>query len=284
LNFTCFAFSLRWNCGGQKPPKGVIMAEVVKVERRGRVAEIRMMRPGQMNTLDEALADALPAALAAVAQDDAIRAVILGGEGRTFMAGGDLSRFHADLGDAPAMARRLLDGFHAAIRSIATMSKPVIAAVQGPVAGGGVGLAFACDLVVAASDATFLSAYTKLGTSPDGGTTWTMTRILGAKRALAFMLLNDRMSAEEARQLGLINLIVPASELASAADNLACRIAAGSVGATASVKRLVGLAATGALDAQLDAERSAFASAAGTADFREGITAFFERRSPRFPD
>lgn len=260
------------------------MTEVITTERRGRIAEIRMTRPEQMNTLDTTLAGALPAALAAVAQDETIRAVILTGEGRSFMAGGDLTCFHADLAAAPNTAGQLLDGFHAAIRSIATMPKPVIAAVQGPVAGGGIGLAFACDLVVAASDATFLSAYTKLGTSPDGGTTWTLTRLMGPKRALAFMLLNDRMSAEAARDLGLVNLVVPVSELASAAGDLAHRLATGSVGATASVKRLVGLAAAGALDAQLDAEREAFVRAAGSADFREGVAAFFARRPPRFPD
>ncbi|APT60313.1 MAG: enoyl-CoA hydratase [Azospirillum brasilense] len=260
------------------------MTDVVSIARRGRVAEIRLMRPDQMNTLDLDLAKALPAALAEVAQDGAVRAVILSGEGRTFMAGGDLACFRADLEGAPATTKQLLDGFHTAIRLIATMSKPVIAAVQGPVAGGGIGLAFACDLVVAAADATFLSAYTKLGTSPDGGTTWTLTRLIGAKRALAFVLLNDRMSAEEARGLGLVNLVVPAAELASAANALAERIAAGSVGATAAAKRLVGLAGTGSLDAQLDAELTAFASAARTADFREGITAFFERRPTRFPD
>ena len=260
------------------------MADVISIELRGRVAEIRMMRPEQMNTLDEALAEALPAALASVARDDAVRAVILSGEGRTFMAGGDLACFRADLGAAPATAARLIDGFHAATRTIATMRQPVIAAVQGPVAGGGVGLAFACDLVVAASDATFLSAYTKLGTSPDGGTTWTLARQLGAKRALAFMLLNERMSAEEARDLGLVNRVVPAPDLAAAARDMAERIAAGSAGATAAVKRLVGLAAQNPHDAHLDAERDAFVQAAGTADFRDGVTAFFERRAPRFPD
>ena len=260
------------------------MTDVISIERRGRIAEIRMARPDQMNTLDKALARALPAALAAVGQDDTIRVVILSGEGRSFMAGGDLTCFRADPVAAPDTAAQLLDGFHAAIRSIAAMPKPVIAAVQGPVAGGGVGLAFACDLVVAAADATFLSAYTKLGTSPDGGTTWTLTRLMGAKRALAFMLLNDRMSAEDERGLGLVNLVVPPSELASAVGDLAQRVAAGSVGAMASVKRLVGLAATGSLDAQLDAELDWFVRAAGSADFREGVAAFFDRRPPRFPD
>ena len=260
------------------------MADVIGIERSGRVAEIRMMRPNQMNTLDEALADALPAAFRSVADDPAVHAVVLSGEGRSFMAGGDLACFRADLAAAPATAGRLIDGFHAAMRTIAAMPQPVIAAVQGPVAGGGVGLAFACDLVVAAADATFLSAYTKLGTSPDGGTTWTLARAIGAKRALAFLLLNDRMTAAQAHEFGLVNAVVPAADLARAARDMAERVAAGSVGATRSVKRLVGLAATNPHDAQLDDERAGFVAAAGTADFREGVTAFFERRPPAFPD
>lgn len=260
------------------------MPDVISIERRGAIAEIRMMRPEHMNTIDEAMADALPAAFADVAGDGSSRVVILSGAGRSFMAGGALARFRDDFEAAPATAARLIDGFHAALRILAAMPQPVIAAVQGPVAGGGVGLALACDLVVAAADATFLSAYTKVGTSPDGGTTWSLTKLLGAKRALAFMLLNETMTADEARDLGLVNLVVPPSELDAATRRLAERLAAGSIGATASVKRLVACAATSPFDAQLDLERTAFVAAAGTADFREGVTAFFERRTPRFPD
>ncbi len=258
--------------------------ESVLLDRQGAVVRLTMNRPDVLNVLDEDLAERLAGALIEAGRDRAVRAVVLGGAGRSFMAGGDLSRFRADLDAAPATAARLIERFHVVVRAIAAMPKPVVAAIQGPVAGGGVGLALACDLVVAAQDCTLLSAYTKLGTSPDGGTTWSLTRLLGPKRALAFMLLNERIDAETALRLGLVNAVVPAADLMGAATEMAERLAAGAAGAGAAVKRLVREAATGDFDAQLDLERDGFTRAAGTPDFREGITAFFERRAPRFTD
>lgn len=177
-------------------------AEVVITQRQGPVLTVTMNRPKVLNVLDEAMADALVAAFSGLAADQTIRAVILAGAGRSFMAGGDLSRFQADLPGAPQTATLLIDRFHTLMRLIKAMPQPVIAAVQGPVAGGGVGLALACDLVVAAQDASFLSAYTKLGTNPDGGTTWTLTQLLGPRRALEFVLLNEAVNADTALQLG----------------------------------------------------------------------------------
>ena len=255
---------------------------MVVSERAGRVAHLRMNRPDRMNVLDEGLADALAAALDDVAADPAVRAVVLTGAGRSFMAGGDLTRFRDDLDAAPRTAARLIERFHAVIRTIRTMPKPVVAGIQGSVAGGGVGLALACDLVVAADDATLLSAYTRLGTSPDGGTTWSLTRLLGPKRALAFMLLNDPLDARAAFDLGLVNRVVPAAQLDEMVMSLASRLAAASSGANAAVKRLVQIAAVSAFDAQLEVEEAAFVTAAATSDFREGITAFFARRPPLF--
>lgn len=256
--------------------------EVMLIERTGSVAHLRMNRPDVLNVLDEGLAEAMLSAVEQVAGDDTVRAVVLSGAGRSFMAGGDLSRFHADLSGAPQIAGWLIDRFHAVMRTIKSMPKPVVAAVHGPVAGGGVGLALACDLVVASSDTTFLSAYTKLGTSPDGGTTWSLTRLLGPRRALAFMLLNERLDARAAQEAGLFNIVVEPHDVLPAATDMANRLAASAAGAGATVKRLVQAAVTGGFDAQLDLEKQGFVSAAGTADFREGITAFFERRPPRF--
>jgi 2-(1,2-epoxy-1,2-dihydrophenyl)acetyl-CoA isomerase len=162
------------------------------------------------------------------------------------------------------------------------MPAPVLAGVQGAVAGGGLGLALACDLVVSASDATFVPAYTRIGTSPDGGTTWSITRLIGHRRAMEWIMLGDPMSAEEARAIGLINRVVPADRLAAEVDALARRIADGPAVAVTSVKRLVHQAAMVPLDVQLENERDSFVAAARTADFREGIAAFFERRPPKF--
>ena len=251
-------------------------------EQHGGVAQLRMNRPEILNVLNEELAENMLSAFQEVATDRSVRVVMLTGAGRSFMAGGDLTCFKADLPEAPRTAGRLINLFHGIMRSIKTMEKPVIAVVHGPVAGGGLGLALACDLIVAADNTSFLSAYTKLGTTPDGGTSWSLTRLLGARRALAFMLLNERMNASEALELGLVNQVVPLGELSMAALSLAERLAATSAGATAGVKRLTQTAQTGTFGQQLDLEKSSFMAAAATADFAEGINAFFERRTPRF--
>lgn len=256
--------------------------DLILAEREGAVLRLTMNRPEAMNVLDEPLAEALLTAFSGVAEDPSIAVVVLAGAGRSFMAGGDLSRFRADLDAAPETASFLIDRFHAVMRLIKAMPQPVIAAVQGPVAGGGVGLALACDLVIAAQDASFVSAYTRLGTNPDGGTSWSLTRLLGPQRALAFMLFNDKISAEEALSLGLVGELVPVGELHAAAMTLARRVAQGSRGATAATKRLVLHAAGATFDEQLEQEKIAFVKNAGQADFREGITAFFEKRPARF--
>ncbi len=258
-------------------------AHPVVTEGHGGVALIRLNRPGQLNVLDPALARALVIALDAAAKDPQVRAVVLAGAGRSFCAGGDLGVFHRDLAGAPDAAAGLIDLFHTALRLITTMPKPVIAAAHGPVAGGGLSLAVACDFVVAAEDATFLSAYTKLGTSPDGGLTWSLTRLIGQRRALDMILTNIRIDAATALAWGLVSRVVPTAGLEAAALDLAKGFEQASPGATAAVKRLVAGAAGQSYEAQLDAEMASFIDRAGTADFREGITAFVERRPARFP-
>lgn len=267
---------------GDTPVPGSADDAAVIVERQGAVLTVTMNRPRVLNVLDEAMADALVAAFAPIAGDTSVRAVVLAGAGRSFMAGGDLSRFDADLAAAPATAAALIDRFHMLMRMIKALPQPVIAAVQGPVAGGGVGLALACDLVIAAQGASFLSAYTRLGTNPDGGTTWSLTQLLGPRRALEFVLLNEAMDAETALRLGLVNRVVPDGESTRSAQAMAERLGQGSFAAGKATKALIQAAAEGSFDAQLDLEKQAFTGNAGTADFREGIRAFFERRAPRF--
>jgi 2-(1,2-epoxy-1,2-dihydrophenyl)acetyl-CoA isomerase len=246
------------------------------------VGHLRLNKPEQLNALDFEVAEHLDRGLSALARDGAVRAVVISGAGRSFMAGGDLKVFSRDLAEAPATAGRLIDLFHSALRTIKRMPQPVIAAVAGPVAGGGLGLAAACDLCIAAENATFLSAYTRLGTNPDGGTTWSLTRLLGPRRALEVALLNESVDARTALGLGLVNRVVPEGELESEALALARRLAEGSAAAQARVKRLVQAAVTGTYEEQLELEKKGFVESAGTADFREGITAFFEKRKPRF--
>lgn len=256
--------------------------QVLLIERRGPVAHFRMNRPKQLNALDGAMVDALLAAFRSAAADESLRAILLSGEGRSFMAGGDLAVFAADFDRAGETAAGLIDRFHPLLRLIRDIDKPVVAALQGPVAGGGVSLGLACDYVLAADDMSLLSAYTKIATNPDGGASWTLTRLLGPRRALDFILSNERIKAPEALQLGLVNRVVPKDDLMPAAFAQAEAFAAMARGSVRMVKRLVGAALVNTFEAQLELEKAGFVENAGGADFREGVQAFFEGRPPRF--
>ena len=248
----------------------------------GAVATITMNRPAQLNALNRALAFALRDAVKRAAEDETIRAVRIKGEGRAFMAGGDVGMFAENFEAAPETIDHLIEAFHGIVTTIRTMPKPVIAVLQGAVAGGGLGLALACDVAIAADNVVMISAYTKLGTSPDGGTTWSVTQALGARRAIEFIMLNDPLDAKGALALGFVNRVVPLADLETESMAYALRFVAGSKGANAAVKRLVHAAAEGQFASQLALERASFIERAGTADFREGVTAFIEKRPTRF--
>ncbi len=254
----------------------------VLVERRDRIGHIRLNRPKSLNTLDETLGRALLTAIEALTADAGIRVIILSGEGRSFMAGGDLSAFANDLENASTTAGHLIDLFHGTMRRIAACDQIVIAAVQGPVAGGGVSLALGSDLCIAAADAHFVSAYAQIATNPDGGGSWSVTQLLGPKRALAFLLSPERLSAEAALALGMVNEVVPPDQLMDRAFALAEQLSRGASKAQAGIKRLVRTAVSGTMEAQFDLEKAGFMAHAAGADFREGITAFLARRPAQF--
>jgi len=256
--------------------------EHILTGRTGDVLTVTLNRPDRLNALDHDLAVALATALESLEHDSTVRAVTLMGAGRMFMAGGDITVFKKAGNDAPKVIGLLIDLFHRIIRSIRRLPAPVIAGVHGAAAGGAVGLALACDFVIASEDATFVPAYTKLGTSPDGGTTWSVTRLIGAQRALEWLMLGEATTARTAKDMGLIHRVVARDALADEVDALARRIASGPATAQASLKRLIEQAPYSSLDAQLDAEREGFVRAAGTTDFREGVAAFLERRAPQF--
>lgn len=254
----------------------------VVISRNGAVAVVRLNRPERLNAMDAAMIVALHAAMTEVDADPEVRAVVLAGAGRSFMAGADISLFQRDLDGAPAMAAALIDDFHGMLRAIRATRKPVVVALQGAIAGGGLGLALACDLAVMADDAQLISGYGKLGTSPDAGTTWSLTHLLGRQRALEVMWLNEPVDAAEAYRLGLVNRVVPPVRVQEEAMMLAQRLAEGAPGAISRVKALVEAATTSSFDSQLDLEKAGFVASAAETDFREGITAFFARRPPRF--
>jgi 2-(1,2-epoxy-1,2-dihydrophenyl)acetyl-CoA isomerase len=251
------------------------------------VATITLNRPDRMNALDQAMVSGLAAAFDKIeANQSDIGAVIIEGSGGTFMAGGDVKFFH-QIGQRPPeearpMIENLINRVHDIILRITALPCPVIAKLEGAVAGFGVSLMNACDLAVAAEDTVFTLAYIHIGTSPDGGATHSLTRLVGMKRAKEIALLGNRFSAEEAHDFGLINQKVPADLLASVTAKYASRLATGPRDAIALTKALLNAAPEADLKTQLQAEAKAFADCALSADFHEGVAAFVEKRSPDF--
>jgi len=262
------------------------MNDTVLLARDGPVATLTLNRPGALNALDPAMIEALVQHIATVAADDSLRVVVLCGAGRHFMAGGDIRSFAKRLAEAPAVRSegfaRMIGRLHAAIEHMHRMPHPVVARVQGACAGFGLSLMNACDLVVAADDSYFASAYRQIGLTPDGGGSWWLPRLVGTRKAMEIFLLAERFGAADALALGLVNRVVPAAELQSATNALVQMLATGPVLATRNAKRLVRESLSRTLSEQLDAEAASFAACAGTSDFVEGITAFVQKRAAHF--
>ena len=246
------------------------------------VATILLNRPAVMNALDAAMIAQLRVACEKAEKDADARAVVLRGAGPAFLAGGDVSFFHANLPRMPELTRQGGAELHRAILALRRAPKPVLASVHGTVAGAGVSLMAAADLALAAEGTKFMLAYSRLGTSPDGGATWFLPRLVGARRALELMLLSDPVDARDAAAMGLVNRVVGASELAAETGRLGLRLAQGPTAAFAETKRLVNDGHDQGLAVQLGAEVEAFARCAATRDFAEGVTAFVEKRKPEF--
>jgi 2-(1,2-epoxy-1,2-dihydrophenyl)acetyl-CoA isomerase len=246
------------------------------------IATITLNRPQVMNALDAAAIVQLRTACERADRDESARAVVLRGAGPAFLAGGDVAYFHANLLRMPALAREGGAELHHAILALRRAPKPVLASVHGAVAGAGVSLMAAADLAIAAEGTKFTFAYSKIGTSPDGGATYFLPRLVGARRALELMLLSDTFDVQAALRLGLVNWVTGAERLGSETEAIARRIALGPTLAFAEIKRLVNESYDRGLVAQLDAEVEAFARCASTRDFAEGVTAFVEKRKPNF--
>jgi 2-(1,2-epoxy-1,2-dihydrophenyl)acetyl-CoA isomerase len=246
------------------------------------VATITLNRPQVMNALDLVMIQALRAAAERCAGDASARAVVVRGNGPAFLAGGDVSVFRAHLPGLPQLVREGARELHHAISALRRAPKPVLASVHGAVAGAGVSLLAAADVAIAADDTKFTLAYSRIGTSPDGGATWALPRLIGSRRALELMLLSDPVDARTALQYGLVNWVTGPSRLASDTAAIANRLATGATIALAETKRLVYEGQDSPLPAQLEAEAEAFARCAGTRDFAEGVTAFVEKRKPEF--
>lgn len=254
----------------------------LRFEQHGSIARIVLDRPTAGNAIDLDMASALLEAAQRCAADVSIRCVVLSGAGRMFCAGGDITAFSAAGEAIPEFLRELATTLHAALMQLAGLRKPLITVVNGPAAGAGLSLALIGDLVIAARSAHFSAAYGSLGLTPDGGMSWWLPRVVGLRRAQEIILTGRRVSAEEAATLGLATLVVDDAELAERAQAYAQRLAEAPTAAIGAARRLLIDGANRSLSDQLDAEVESIVAAGASAECREGLAAFLQKRKPDF--
>ena len=248
------------------------------------IAYLVFSRPDVFNAMNEQLIREFREVALSLADEADIRVLILRGAGKAFLAGGDVGLFHARKDD-PTLAATVVpmgDAMHDAIVAIRNMPFPVIAQIQGACAGAGVSVALACDFVVVSDKASFNTAYTKIGLSPDGGATWVLPRILGMRKATELIMLAETIDAPAALSLGMVTKVVPAEQLDEEVLILANRLSNGATVAYANAKRLLNESFETPMRRQMDNEIARFADCTKTADFKEGVTAFVEKRAAKF--
>ena len=254
------------------------MADEVLKSRDGAVLTITLNRPDVYNAINRAMHEGLATALAD-ATDPSVRAVVLTGAGRGFCSGQDLREFQ----ELPGGVREALEQtYHPNIRALRALEKPVIAAVNGPIAGAGISLACACDVRIGSSDATWVPGFAGIGLVPDAGSTWFLHRLLGFSRAFEWMVSNRRLSADEALVWGLMSEEVPTERFPKRVEELAEWYAALPTRAVAMTKELFEHAYASTLDRQLQLEAELQQAATQTEDFAEGVQAFLEKRLAAF--
>lgn len=252
--------------------------EAIRYELGDGVATITLARPESLNALNATMRAELLRALKVAARDDAVRAVLITGEGRGFCSGADLRG-----GSSEREYRRVLtEEYNPLITALRELPKPVIAAVNGVAAGAGMSLALACDLVYAADDARFILAFGRIGLVPDSGLTRTLVRGLGRHRAAALVFSGEPLGAAEAQAAGLVNGVVPAGQLTATAHAAAAALAAAPTKAIALAKRAINHAEDALLAESLAMEAALQEVAGRSEDHAEGIAAFGEKREPRF--
>ncbi len=248
----------------------------------GGVATVRLNDPASMNALSVPIAAELDRIIAELSEDASVRVLVLTGTGRAFCAGGDVQSFYDNRDDPSEVMKAVLDGLHGAVGRLIDAPFPTIAAINGVVAGAGMGVALATDLAIAAESAMFTMAYTGIGVSPDGSSTFFLPRLVGTRVAMEMILTNRRVSSEEALSLGIVNSVVPDGELEAATKKLATKLAAGPTLAYVRARKLIRSSLATDPFTQMDAEAAGILAAGETRDFYEGISAFIEKRPPTF--
>lgn len=271
---------------GGLPPTVADSAPVLLRERDRGVEVLTLNRPQVLNAFNEALLDELNSALRRASEDPAVGAVIITGAGRAFCAGQDLQarKEILDRGEVPHLGSGLRDRYRPMILRIRSMEKPVIAALNGVAAGAGCGLALACDLRTAAEEASLVQAFARVGLALDSGSSYFLPRIVGLGRALEIALTGDPVPARDAERIGLVNHVYAADDLLPRTKELAQRLAGGARRAIGLIKRDLNRALSTDLETALDYEAYQQEIAGQTAEFREGVMAFFEKRPARFSE
>jgi 2-(1,2-epoxy-1,2-dihydrophenyl)acetyl-CoA isomerase len=247
------------------------------------VATLRLNRPNRGNAIDTEMAAGLAEAATQIAENSSIRAVLIAGNGPNFTVGGDLGLFAGTApGQLPNRLRRMIDSYHLAIERLTSIDAPVVAAVRGGAGGGGLGLLYAADIVVAADDARFALGYGALGLTADGGNTWFLPRMVGMRRAQQLFLLNHRLTAQQALEFGLVSQLAASDTVEAEAAALAATLAAGPTRAYGAMRRMLRQSFETGLSEQLDAERESIIAASRSDDAQEGFAAFVAKRRPKF--
>jgi 2-(1,2-epoxy-1,2-dihydrophenyl)acetyl-CoA isomerase len=246
------------------------------------VAAITLNRPQNGNAVNLELARALMHAMHACERDRNVRIVTLSGSGKLFCSGGDLKAIESHGPDAAAYVRELLAYLHEALSAIARIPVPVVAGIHGAAAGAGFSLACAADLAIATASSRFLMAYTKVGLTPDGSSTWYLPRLVGLRRALQLTLLNRELTAEEARDWGILTDVVADDTLPDTLADLARRLADGPAAAHGAAKKLFRESFENPLETQLMHEMQAICAALDGGEAKAGMQAFLARQTPKF--
>lgn len=247
------------------------------------VAKLVLNRPDQLNSFNTQMHGEIKQALQTVKSSEEARCLLITGNGRGFCAGQDLSDDSVNPDQAePDLGEAIENHYNPLIRTLTNLEMPVICAVNGVAAGAGANIAMACDIVLAARSASFIQAFCKLGLVPDSGGTWTLPHNIGRARAMALSLLGDKISAEQAEQWGMIWRCVDNDQLQDEAMKMAQHLATQPTQGLAYIKQAINASATNTLDEQLDLERDLQRLAGRTEDYREGVEAFTNKRTPQF--
>ena len=255
-------------------------SNTIKIENRGAVAILSLNRPEVFHSFNREMSHALLEALSTAEEDNNIRAIIITGSGKAFSAGQDLTV--ATAVDGRTIENILNEHYNPLVRSIRSMNKPIIAAVNGIAAGAGANLALCCDIILASNQSSFIQAFSKIGLIPDTGGTFFLPRMIGFHRAMAYMMTAEKMNAQEAKDCGLVFKIFDDENFLEECIGFATNLANMPTRALALTKKALNISFSNTMDQQLGVELLLQIEASQTHDFKEGIEAFLQKRKPNF--